>query len=81
MSIWQGAICLTEVSGCQKKTLLDLRDEIVQCERRGQAHDACMARYTCGVTLAAGTNLPLSSILVSQSSPSSSLAGPGLATS
>jgi hypothetical protein len=25
--------------------LPDLRDEISQCERRGQMHDACMVRY------------------------------------
>jgi hypothetical protein len=25
--------------------LPDLREEIAQCERRGQTHDACMARY------------------------------------
>jgi len=25
--------------------LPDLREEIAQCERRGQMHDACMVRY------------------------------------
>jgi hypothetical protein len=25
--------------------LPDLREEIAQCERRGQTHDACMVRY------------------------------------
>ena len=25
--------------------LPDLREEIAQCERHGQTHDACMARY------------------------------------